>query len=249
LLALRTGSTQGALQSRLRERQSMDAVDLGISGLSALPGEHLCGLYCDVEQRDRVLVPFLREGLRAGDKCICVVDAAEQAPIAAAVLTGFDDPENVLAHQLDMIGAADLYLRSSAFVAAEIISAWKAAISEVMYGGRFTVVRAIENWSLREVVPELRDLLMLESEMNRYLPLFPQVIICMYDLSRFGGSIVVDLLKTHPRILLGDAVLDNPYYVSPDELLRGTQPGPSSIVDREREELAAWCYDATTGST
>ena len=99
-----------------------------------------------------------------------------------------------------------MYLRSGGFSAAEIIGSWKAAISEVMYDGRFDVVRAVETWSRRDVVPDMNELLILESEMNRYLPLFPQVIVCLYDIERFGGGIVVDLLKTHPRMLIGGMV-------------------------------------------
>jgi hypothetical protein len=29
----------------------------------------------------------------------------------------------------------------------------------------------------------------------------------------------VDVLKTHPKVLIGGMVLDNPYYLEPDEFL------------------------------
>jgi hypothetical protein len=32
-----------------------------------------------------------------------------------------------------------------------------------------------------------------------------------------GGSTMVDLLRTHPRLLLGGMVIDNPHYLTPDE--------------------------------
>jgi hypothetical protein len=51
------------------------------------------------------------------------------------------------------------------------------------------------------------------------MPRYHQVILCLYDIDRFGGGIVVDMLKTHPRVLLGGAVLENPFYLSPDEFL------------------------------
>jgi hypothetical protein len=47
---------------------------------------------------------------------------------------------------------------------------------------------------------------------------YPQMILCLYDLARLGGGMVVDLLKTHPKILLGGLVLENPHYLTPDEL-------------------------------
>jgi len=226
--------------------------DLGITALQAEPGDHLCGLYADTTQRDQVLIPFLRAGLRNGDKCICVVDGLEPLDVSRALrdhdgagdeLQPWDDK------QLDIIRSADMYLRSGDFSAPEVISTWKSAISEVMYDARYDLVRAIEVWSLRDVVPDTRELLVLESEMNRYLPLFPQVIICLYDVSRFGGGIVVDLLRTHPRVLVGTMVMENPYCLSPDELLELSDSGGPDAQEAEREEMAAWCFDATTGST
>ena len=55
--------------------------------------------------------------------------------------------------------------------------------------------------------------------MNRFLPLYPQVILCLYDLERFGGSIVVDLVKIHPKLLLSGMIVENPHSLTPDELL------------------------------
>jgi MEDS: MEthanogen/methylotroph, DcmR Sensory domain len=59
-----------------------------------------------------------------------------------------------------------------------------------------------------------------ESELNRFMPRYPQVIVCMYDLMVYGGGIVVELLRTHPKILLGGMVLDNPHYLAPDDYRR-----------------------------
>ena len=152
----------------------------------------------------------------------------------------------------------DLYLRSGRFSADEIIGAWKAAIADAMYDGRFDLVRAVETWSRRDVVPDMHELLLLESEMNRYLPLYPQVIVCLYDIDRFGAGIIVNLLKTHPRMLVGDMLIENPYYLAPDELLVGAardvvpdEPVAGAAHDSETAiaEAAKWYFEETTGST
>jgi hypothetical protein len=101
-----------------------------------------------------------------------------------------------------------------------MIGFWNAAVSAAMNAGRFDLVRAAGEmtWSLRDL-PGVDELMRFESELNRMGSLFPQVILCLYDLERFGGGIMVDLLKTHPKLLLGGMILDNPHYLSPDELL------------------------------
>ena len=40
-----------------------------------------------------------------------------------------------------------------------------------------------------------------------------------YDLELFGTSMLVDVLKTHPKVLVGSMVLDNPEYLTPDQYL------------------------------
>ena len=41
----------------------------------------------------------------------------------------------------------------------------------------------------------------------------------MYELARFEGYALADVLKVHPKIMLGGMVLNNPYYIEPDEFL------------------------------
>ncbi|MDZ4233778.1 MAG: MEDS domain-containing protein, partial [Dietzia sp.] len=178
-------------------------LDIGLSGIEASLGDHICGLYSNQLQRDQIMLPFLEAGLAAGDKCICVVDGTDPKDVVAALNTRADAAECVGTKQLEVIRAPDMYLRSGGFSADEVISSWKAAMSDVMYDGRFDVVRAVETWSRRDVVPDMDELMTLESEMNRFLPLFPQVVVCLYDIGRFVSGIIVDLLKTHPRMLIG----------------------------------------------
>ena len=42
----------------------------------------------------------------------------------------------------------------------------------------------------------------------------------MYDTAKFGGGIVMDVLRTHPMAIVGGVLQDNPFYVPPDQFLR-----------------------------
>ena len=192
-------------------------VALGIAGLEAEPGDHICALFSGDQERDQILIPFLRAGLASGDKCICVVDGTDPGEIVAAL--GPAGQVAASGKQLEVIRSCDMYLRSGRFRADEVIGTWKAAIADAMYAGQFDVIRAVETWSRRDVLPDINELLMLESEMNQYLPLYPQVIVCLYDIDRFGGGALMNLVKTHPRMLVGGVVIENPYLMTPDEVL------------------------------
>ena len=140
-----------------------------------------------------------------------------------------------------------MYLRSGRFSADEVIGAWKAAISDTMYAAQFDVVRAVETWSRREVLPDMAELLVLESEMNRYLPLYPQVIVCLYDIDRFGSGALYNLVMTHRRMLMRGMLIENPYYLTPDEVLARTVPHEAVTASPTIEEAVKWYSDVMTG--
>ena len=54
-------------------------------------------------------------------------------------------------------------------------------------------------------------------------PLDGQVnpVICTYDLTAFCGDIVVDVMRTHPKTIIGGTIQENSFFVPPDECLRG----------------------------
>ena len=60
------------------------------SSLAPQPGDHLCGFYYGDEERDALLLPFLRAGLQSGDKCLAVVDSTPVEQVIAEVTTGLD---------------------------------------------------------------------------------------------------------------------------------------------------------------
>ncbi len=223
---------------------------LRVGGLEAEPGDHICGVFSGEAERDQVLIPYLQAGLASGDKCICVVDGTTPGQILAALGPAGQAAALTAGKQLEVIGASDMYLRSVRFAADEVIGAWKAAISDAMYAGQFDVVRAVEAWSRRDVLPDMTELLMLESEMNRYLPLYPQVVVCLYDIERFGGGALMNLVMTHPRMMMGGMVIENPYHLTPDEVLAktGQRDTTTATVSPISEEAQEWYSDVMTGS-
>src|SRR5271165_778389 len=45
-------------------------------------------------------------------------------------------------------------------------------------------------------------------------------VICTYDLTKFGADIIVDVMRTHPMIILGGILQENPFYVPPKQFLQ-----------------------------
>src|SRR5882757_8476143 len=193
-----------------------NSVALGFNELSILPGTHICAFFRGIPERDEILIPFLIEGLRSGDKCICIVDDGREAVRAA--LAGEVAPATA-DQQLDIQPSQAAYLRRGTFSIQDMLAFWDESIGTALNEG-FPFARSAGDttWTLREM-PDLQDFMTYEAELNRFLPRYPQVIMCLYDLDRFGGQILVDILKTHPKVLMGSTVLENLYYLEPDEFL------------------------------
>jgi hypothetical protein len=71
----------------------------------------------------------------------------------------------------------------------------------------------------------VEELCAYEAKINRFAPMYPQILLCLYDLERFTGDVIVDVLKTHPKVLIGNMVIENPFYVAPDEFLARYRTG------------------------
>jgi hypothetical protein len=62
-----------------------------------------------------------------------------------------------------------------------------------------------------------------EARLTDVLASLPALILCLYDLQRFGAEVLMDTLRTHPMVVVDGMVHDNPYYVDPGAFLRGTE--------------------------
>jgi hypothetical protein len=74
-------------------------------------------------------------------------------------------------------------------------------------------------WALEDR-PGVHDLVEYEARLNHILPKYDDVVVCTYDLTRFGAGVVLDALRTHPMVIIGGILQENPFYMEPDEFLR-----------------------------
>ena len=219
-----------------------DAVGMGVAGVRLDPGDHVCAFYFGTDERDKVLIPFLQAGLQGGEKCIAVVDHPDPAEMVRA--WGIDAEASVASKQLELeeIGR-DLSPRPASFSAGEMIAYFEELVSA---GGDrrrvpFARVTGEAAWVL-DGPPGAEEFIDYESQLNRFASRHPQVIMCLYDLDRFGGGMIVDVLKTHKKLLLGGLVLDNPHYlvfgrVPRLEVLTPTAMTAAAATPRSAQEI------------
>jgi MEDS: MEthanogen/methylotroph, DcmR Sensory domain len=199
-----------------------ETVELGIPGLVLDVGDHVCAFYRGADEHDEILRSYVAVGLRSGDKCICVLDDGDPDVLRAALGEAADGggPGD---GQLDVRLSQQTYLRGGRFSTSAMLAFWDDVVGAAFEGGyQFSRAVGEMSWALRQM-PGVEELVRYEAELNSFLPRYPQVVLCLYDLDLFNGEILVDILKTHPTVLVRGMVLDNPYYLEPTEFLAARQ--------------------------
>ena len=193
------------------------AVPSGIDEVELAPGSHVCAFYRGDSDRDRLLDAYLGAGLTAGDKCICVVDSAQTARRLESLTPAAGRPGH---RQLDIHLPETTYLAGGEFTPSDMLAFWTTGMTNAALEG-YSFYRLVGEmtWALRNV-PGVEHLVGYESELNRVTSSYPVIVLCLYDLDRFSGEVVVNIVKTHPQVLVRGILVENPYYVGPDEFLR-----------------------------
>ena len=67
---------------------------------------------------------------------------------------------------------------------------------------------------------DVDELIAFESRVNDLWTRHDDAVICSYHLNRFSGDTVIDVMRTHPVVIVGGILQQNPFYVPPAQFLR-----------------------------
>jgi CBS domain containing-hemolysin-like protein len=80
-------------------------------------------------------------------------------------------------------------------------------------------------------VPGAKDILAYEAEVNEVLSKNRQPAVCVYDIAKLSGSMMMDLLRTHPLTLINGVVQENPFYTPASEMLAELRKRDSKVQE------------------
>jgi hypothetical protein len=182
---------------------------------------HFCAFFRTADEEMRTLLPFIREGLDAGEKAIHIVNAktcdehrrrltAAGIDVAAAEKSG--QLEVVPWPNSDLLGGGEFDPERALHLIEQLLSRGREQ------GYRRTRLIGHMGWALRNHIRG-DDLMAYEARLNTTLARYDDPVICAYDLSRSSGSVVLDVMRTHPAVLIGGVLQQNPFYVPPEQML------------------------------
>ena len=181
---------------------------------------HICAFFNSTDEQHRVLRPFITDGFADGDKAYHYVDPERREEhLSWLAEAGIDVAEATGAGQLEVRPWQDSTLHGGRFD----LDTWLSAFEEVLQSGTaagYGQTRFLGHmeWALADL-PGTENLMAYEARVNYVIPKYEDTVICAYDLTKFGASAVLDALRTHPVVIIGGLLQENPFYVSPDQLL------------------------------
>jgi len=181
---------------------------------------HVCAFFHSKEEEYRVLMPFIKEGIEEGDRAVHIVDPQHRdTHVRRLQEEGIDVDDRLASGQLEVRRWQDAYIKDGHFDQWRMIETIKEALAPSKKDGKLTRLVANMEWALEDL-PGVHDIVEYETRLNHVLPQYHDPVVCTYDLSRFDASVVVDILRTHPMVIIGGLLQENPFYVPPDEMLR-----------------------------
>jgi hypothetical protein len=78
-------------------------------------------------------------------------------------------------------------------------------------------------WAL-DAIPGIEHLMAYEARLNYFIPGKPWISICMYNVNKFSGSLIMNVLRTHPFTINSGIITKNPFFIHPDKWLAENAP-------------------------
>lgn len=186
---------------------------------------HICAFFSSADDEYRTLLPFIKDGLDSGEAAFHTVDPARAADhVNRHRAAGIDVESYRQNGQLELHTWNEVHLMGGKFDPEATSDVFGRARSKAIERG-FARTRFVSHmaWSAQRLSDV--ELLMYEAQANHECR-DGLVSVCVYDLALFRADLVIDVMRTHSLVLVSGTLYENPFYVSPDELLRELRDRP-----------------------
>lgn len=186
--------------------------------------DHYALIHESPEEQLAVAVPFLREGIERGERCICVVDQTtnEREVMTNALRdAGVDIDRAMAVGFLEFYSVSDTYLRTEPFDPEAMVAFYRDVVETVGDEYEGFRVSAGTEWLDRIDVDAFME---YEGRVNKLFQATEAKALCHYDRSRLSPEVIRDVIRSHPHLIFEDTMCRNVYYIPPDELTGPDQP-------------------------
>jgi hypothetical protein len=178
---------------------------------------HACAFFDSTEAEYQVLIPFVRDCLHAGGRCVHFFDRADKTRRLQRLAQVVELAQAAANGQLEILDWEETYLRDGHFDPDATL-----ALVEEMFRDRrgfpWTWGWGDMEWS-QTGQPGCEEIIEYESRLNTVLQPGADRVVCAYDVRRHDAAMVLDILCTHPMVMIAGSVRPNRLFVPPQRFL------------------------------
>jgi hypothetical protein len=194
--------------------QRFGAVNLG-------EHRHICAFFNSMDEEHRVLRSFYSDGFDRGEKATHIVDAENRDPYLKRLAEdGIDVRKMMGTGQLEVLPWTDMYVRDHRFDQDAMLASVEQLIQSGARAGytHSKLVGHHMDWVFLDK-PAVNNLLEYEARLNDLLSKYSAPVVCNYNLSQVSASVAIDIIRTHPVVIIGGLLHENPFFVPPGKFL------------------------------
>lgn len=183
---------------------------------------HICMVYENEEQRNRIVTDFLSIGLSQGELVQYFTDYTDPEDIRSWLKDTGVEVQSCEEHgHFTIKKAENAYCPHGHFIPHEVIDGMKARYKVAEANGyKASRVASEMSWALRGI-PGSERVLEYEALINLIAVNYPHIGMCQYDANKFDGATIFKVLQIHPYIIAHGQVVHNPYYLTSEKFLSG----------------------------
>jgi len=176
---------------------------------------HACAFVTGAEEEEAVIDPFFFEGMRHGEKAVYIVDP-DKRPAHHERLSAGCPAHNLL----EVTTWNEAHLKGGSFDQGRMMSALDEMLKEHAATGKPPMRLVGQMDWVFSSPPGIEQLVSYEASVNELLNRGKTPTVCVYDLRKLKGSLMMDLLRAHPLTVVNGVLYENPFYTPATELLR-----------------------------
>jgi mycothiol system anti-sigma-R factor len=163
-------------------------------------GTHTAQLYNTKTELTEVLVPYMERGLGQNELCVWVTSEMSQEEARAALAEEIPHLQKYIGKgQLQILSYKDWYLPDGHFDIRRTLDSWFEKYQEALSNG-YSGLRATGNASWVER-SDWNSLIEYENIVNRFVPSYRMLVVCVYKESKCNIDNIVDVINTHRYVI------------------------------------------------
>jgi len=182
---------------------------------------HTCCFFSGRDEEYAVAAPFVQEGLQQGEQVVQIVGRTlladhDERLQRAGVKTAAARESG----QYAAVASEDAYLEGGRFDVDRTLKTLESMLAQRQAQG-YPQLRVTGNmeWALAGGTGT-QKLLEYETRVNQVSARHHDPFVCFYDIHQFDAPTLMDVMRTHPAVIIGGTYHENPFYVAPETMLR-----------------------------